>query len=113
VKFASLIEKEENWQLYNQPELDITGYFKLPDEKSISALNKLNQSIFEAGMKVKENGFHLSLFKVPASDFTSRYPDFKTDAEHAVILRSVFMKDEHYNFVDELARRLFETEIGS
>ena len=113
VKFASLIEKEENWQLYNQPELDITGYFKLPDEKSIYALNKLNQSIFEAGMKAKENGFHLSLFKVPASDFSFRYPDFKTDAEHAVILRSVFMKDEHYNFVDELARRLFETEIGS
>jgi glutamate/tyrosine decarboxylase-like PLP-dependent enzyme len=112
VKFASLIEKEGNWQLYNQPGLDITGYFKLPDEKSISALNKLNQAIFEAGMNDKENGFHLSLFKVPAPDFTFRFPEFKKDAEHAVILRSVFMKEEHFNFVDELARRLFEMEIS-
>ena len=111
VKFASLIENEENWQLYNQPGLDITGYFKLPDKKSISALNKLNQAIFEAGMNDKENGFHLSLFKVPASDFVSRFPYIKEDAEHAVILRSVFMKEEHFNFVDELARRLFETKI--
>lgn len=108
IRFSKHIQNHPNWALYSSPELDITGYFKTPRTPSLNALNKLNKEIFEKGMKDKENGFHLSLFKIPAQDFIQTFPQYQADAPHAIILRSVFMKEEHASFVDELADRLFK-----
>jgi glutamate/tyrosine decarboxylase-like PLP-dependent enzyme len=107
IRFSERLRKNNHWTLYLQPDLDITCYFKKPADLKLSALNRLNQSVFENGMKDSEKGFHISLFKIPAIQFTKLFPDYETDATNAVILRSVFMKEEHYGFVDELADRLF------
>ncbi len=105
--FSGRIENEPGWELCCEPELDIAGYFKVPRKKSLQELNRINKKVFEAGMQNRENGFFLSLFTIPASLFTKKFPRFKEDAPHAVILRSVFMKEEHFGFTDELADRIF------
>lgn len=105
--FAGLIMNQQNWALYQPPQLDIVGYFKLPTIKNISELNRINKEIFHKGMTDKKNGFHLSLFSIPAEQFIEKFPDFKPDHSHATILRSVFLKPEHEDFVPELADRIF------
>lgn len=110
---AALIKDNNEWELYNEPDLDIVGYFKSPSLKKLSELNRRNKAIFNAGMNNTENGFHLSLFKVSAEVFNRTFPHYNADAPNAVILRSVMMKDEHTHFTDELARRLFAVKIPS
>lgn len=88
--FSESVKNNDTWQLYTEPDLDIVGYFKLPDDNSISSLNNLNREIFKSGMTDKSNGYHLSLFKVSSTEFTKKFPKFTADSEHAVLLRSVF-----------------------
>lgn len=105
--FAGLITEQAHWSLYQPPQLDIVGYFKIPAIKNISELNRINREIFKKGMSDKKNGFHLSLFSIPADQFVMKFPDFNPDQSHATILRSVFLKAEHENFVPQLADRIF------
>lgn len=109
--FASKINPQNEWQLYQQPDLDIVAYFKESDQKSISALNKVNQEVFDKGMELDTKGYHLSLFKIPSDTFAKKFPKYKTDADHATILRSVFMKEEHEEFVEELIERLVTKSV--
>lgn len=104
---SSKIEDEPGWQLYRKPGLDIVAYFNEPPQKSIRELNRINQQIFKQGMDLATGGYHLSLFKVSVDEFAQNFPGYEEDDEHAVILRSVLMKEEHEEFVDELAERLF------
>lgn len=104
--FASKISNQPGWQLYRKPDLDIVAYFKASKKKSLTELNRINQEVFQRGMELDTDGYHLSLYKVQADEFTKNFPEYKSDAEHAVILRSVFMKEEHEEFVDELVKRL-------
>lgn len=104
--FCKQMEAQPDWQLYRKPDLDIAAYFKEPEVKSIHNLNQLSQQIFNRGMEMDTEGYHLSLFKIPADEFTQNFPDYESDADHAIILRSVFMKEEHEDFVDELIERL-------
>ena len=105
-KFASRIKKMDDWKLYREPDLDIVVYFKVSDQKSLRALNTTNQEVFDQGMELDTEGYHLSLFKIPAETFVKNFPEYKTDADHATVLRSVFMKEEHEEFVYELIERL-------
>jgi glutamate/tyrosine decarboxylase-like PLP-dependent enzyme len=106
---AERITNEPGWQVITKPQLDILGYFKEPETKKISDLNRINKQIFQIGMENQEGGFHLSLFKLDAKQFVTIFPDYEPDAPQAVILRSVLMKEEHAVFVDKLANRLFKT----
>lgn len=107
--FASQIQKRDGWKLYQEPDLDIVAYFKEPDQKSIQALNTLSQEVFDKGMELDTEGFHLSLFKIPAETFSTKFANYKVDEDYATILRSVLMKDEHEEFVDTLIDRLIES----
>ncbi|MEX0945379.1 MAG: aminotransferase class I/II-fold pyridoxal phosphate-dependent enzyme [Balneolaceae bacterium] len=106
-EFSGLINNHPDWSIYLPPQLDIVGYFKIPATKNISELNLINKEIFQKGMSDKKNGFHLSLFSIPADQFIKKFPDFNPDMPTATILRSVFLKPEHKNFVTELVDRLF------
>ncbi len=107
VQLSNRIQENDQWELYQRPDLDIIGYFKVPPNAKLSEINRINQAIFDAGMKDKEKGFHLSLFKIPAHLFTKCFPVYEADTSTVVILRSVCMKEEHAGFADELADRLF------
>lgn len=108
VQFSNLLKDSSSFQLYQEPDLDIVGYFPIPEMVKTSEINKLSLSVFEKGMK-RENpseSYHLSLFKIPSERFTTRFPNYQADTETVQILRSVFMKEEHQLFVDELAGRI-------
>lgn len=107
LRFAKRIKNRPGWQIVSEPQLDILGYFAEPNEKKISELNRMNKKLFQLGMENHEDGFHLSLFKLSADEFTQLFPNYAADATEAVILRSVLMKEEHISFIDELSDRLF------
>ncbi|MCK8515234.1 pyridoxal-dependent decarboxylase [Methylonatrum kenyense] len=106
VRFADRIQRSPGWTLYREPDLDIVGYFKTPESKRLSALNRINRDIFQHGMDAGARGYYLSLYTINAVQFLESFPDYEVDTDKAVILRSVFMKEEHKDFVDELATRL-------
>ncbi len=112
-KFAELIRSENGWKLYSEPDLDIAGYFKMPAESSLSAISKMSKAIFDAGMKKNESGFFLSLFQLPADQFKEKFPDVRADQKQVTLLRSVFMKEEHLDYVDELVQQLFSVKTDS
>jgi len=90
-----------------KPELDIVTWFREPPDNSLSSLNACNKSLFELGMNLNREGFFLSLFTVPAEQFTTLFPGYSADEEQAVLLRSVFMKPEHEKWADTLAELIF------
>lgn len=88
---------------YKKPELDILGYF--PSEaKSTSQISAKSKEVFDAGMR--EQSYYLSLYKVPASTFSRLHPEYEVDSDQVTILRSVFMKPEHADFIQELLQRV-------
>lgn len=106
LRFSERAESSANFELYNSADLDIVGYFKIPADRKLSSVSRLSQSVFEDGMKDRESGYHLSLFKVPAPHFAEKFPEYQIDSDFVTILRSVFMKEEHEMFVGILADRL-------
>jgi len=106
--FSIAMDKSETFEVYQNPELDIVAYFPVSKSSKISEVSGLCRKLFKAGMEDKAGGFHLSLFKVSAKEFTSRFPDYKSDEDTVTILRSVFMKPEHLDFIPELVRRLHQ-----
>ena len=108
VQFSSLLKESSSFQLYQEPDLDIVGYFRIPEKTNTSEINKLSHSLFEKGINQKNpaDSYHLSLYKIPADRFTARFPNYRADTDYVQILRSVFMKEEHVGFVNELADRI-------
>jgi len=104
--FAERVKQSNQFELYTEPELDIVGYFKVPEQKTTTAVGEGSNRIFRKGMKNPENGYHLSLFRIPADHFCSAFPGYRADSDSVIILRSVFMKEEHEAFTDILADRL-------
>ena len=109
-RFSTTLINTSGWSVYQEPELDIVGYFKEPNQRNITSLNRLSRTLFKSGMADKKNGFHLSLFNVPVAHFATKFPDYSIDDDHVTILRSTFMKESHLSFIDELTERLFQIE---
>lgn len=106
LRFAEKVHQSCAFEPYNEPALDIAGYFKIPEVKTTRRVSELSQELFDKGMKDRESGYHLSLFKIPSNHFAAKYPEYSADSDSVVILRSVFMKEEHEAFIDELCHRL-------
>lgn len=103
LKMYDLISSSQKLKAYKKPELDILGYF--PSEgNSTSEISKKSKELFDAGMR--DQVFHLSLYRISAEAFSKLHPEFEIDSEEVTILRSVFMKPEHDNFVNILFKRI-------
>lgn len=98
-----LIGSSQKLKTYKRPELDILGYFP-SGAKTTSEISAKSKEVFEAGMR--EKSFYLSLYRIPAKNFTRLHPEFEVDSDDVTILRSVFMKPEQEEFVEELLRRI-------
>lgn len=103
LKMEKLIFESGKLRVYKSPQLDILGYFPA-DNKTTSQISAQCKAIFEAGMR--EKSFYVSLYKVPAKEFARLHPKYNIDSETVTILRSVFMKPEHEDFVGELVERI-------
>ncbi|MBO6522224.1 MAG: aspartate aminotransferase family protein [Balneolaceae bacterium] len=101
----SLIVESDKLEPYKKPELDILTYFPINSStNNVSEISALSKKVFEAGMK--DQSFYLSLFKVPSSTFTRLHPQFTADEDQVTILRSVLMRPEQADFVEELVKRI-------
>ena len=105
VKGYKLLAASSKLIAYKEPELDILTYFPIPGStKTVSEISALSKKVFEKGME--EKSFYLSLFKVKSSDFCRLHPQFEADDGTVTILRSVLMRPEQADFIEELFLRI-------
>ena len=94
--------------LYQAPELDIVTYFPLIEGNRLSAIDDASGRLLAAGMAEPERPVFVSTLRVTAEAFGRRHPAVKADADGGRIVRSVLMKPEAEEYVDELNDRVEE-----
>lgn len=99
----AILGESSKIEAYKKPELDILGYFPAGLSKT-SEVSAKSKEIFDKGMR--DRTFYLSLYKVPVEEFVRLHPHYEADSETVTILRSVFMKPEQEEFVEELMNRI-------
>ncbi len=105
VKWAELITVSDHLELYQQPELDIVGYFPVVDPATLSGIDTASARILADGMTGPDQVF-LSTLRADREAFTARHPDITADADSARILRSVLMKPESEHHVEDIHRQV-------
>ncbi len=102
-----LLNRSDKFKCVNRPDLDILGYFPVPDQKSTSSVSELSKALFRAGENESpRKSFYASLYKVNSNEFSACFPDYTTNTDTVTVLRSVLMKPEHEPFVNKLSERL-------
>ena len=101
LRWAELIEGSEALTLYQQPELDIVSYFPTVEPAALSAIDAASARVLAAGMSASDPVF-LSTLRATAEAFGQRHPQIERDTDGARILRSVLMKPESEQHVEEL-----------
>ena len=94
--------------LYQPPELDIVTYFPLTEGPRLSAIDDASGRLLAAGMADPRRPVFVSTLRVTAGAFGRRHPAVKADADGARIVRSVLMKPEAEDYLDELNDRVEE-----
>ncbi|RNC79276.1 MAG: aminotransferase class I/II-fold pyridoxal phosphate-dependent enzyme [Balneola sp.] len=109
LKGFSLMETCPFLTPYKMPQLDILTYFPKTNEiRTTEQISSISKKVFDAGMNTRK--FYLSLYKVPADSFTEFHPNFEVNTETVTILRSVLMRPEQADFIEELVARI-EREV--
>jgi tyrosine decarboxylase/aspartate 1-decarboxylase len=93
------LEHDDRFMTAFAPELDIV--FWSPRAPSISAASEQSRRIFEVAAR---NQLHLALAELPTSFFD--LAEMQADRPTLLCLRSVLMKPEHLDWIDELWRVL-------
>jgi tyrosine decarboxylase / aspartate 1-decarboxylase len=97
--FYNLIKNDNRWIVSFEPELDIVTW--LPNEDSIENINRISHKIFEEAAKFN---LHLAIANLP-----TKFYNIKLNTSISVTaLRSVFMKPEHNNWIEEIYKILTE-----
>ncbi|MBG0851421.1 aspartate aminotransferase family protein [Streptomyces spinoverrucosus] len=105
LRWAELITASDHLELYQQPELDIVGYFPSVEPATLSGIDRASARILADGMASSDPVF-LSTLKADREAFTARHPKISADADSARILRSVLMKPESEHHVEHIHRRV-------
>jgi tyrosine decarboxylase/aspartate 1-decarboxylase len=91
------IKADRRYRTIFPPSLDIVVW--APDGRSASQISERSDHIFDAA--AQEN-LHLAKFKFPTSILKSHWMDVDFDQDTVVCLRSVLMKPEHLEWVDQI-----------
>lgn len=108
LNFSQLLETSDKFSVLVEPDLDIVTYFARFKGMTSSKISEVSKNLFTQGMQDKEDGMHLSLYRVSSSFLSRLFPDVVADADETVVLRSVLMKPEHKKFAPELLKRLIK-----
>ncbi|MEX0771412.1 MAG: aminotransferase class V-fold PLP-dependent enzyme [Balneolaceae bacterium] len=101
------LNRSDRFTVYTNTELDIVTYFPIPEAKKASSVTRLSKKVFKQCMEQNpDQSLFLSLCQIPADSFAKLHPDYEPDRGMVTILRSVLMKPEHENFVNEIMNRL-------
>ncbi len=85
------------------PELDIVVY--CVDAEDTQTTNRRARTVFEIAAA---KGLHLALAEFPVSFLRSVNPDIEVNSETVTCLRSVLMKPEHRDWIDDIVAILDE-----
>jgi glutamate/tyrosine decarboxylase-like PLP-dependent enzyme len=110
LRWSELIETSEYLELFGKPELDILGYY--PRANSLSAVDAASARVLHEGMTAAHDPVFLSTLRLSAERLTARHPSLETDAAGARILRSVLMKPETEDYLDQLHSRVEQLAKG-
>jgi glutamate/tyrosine decarboxylase-like PLP-dependent enzyme len=99
LELARRLSESDQWVVPFPPELDIVVWS--PRAKSASEASAQSRRIFE---RAAANDLHLALIQLPVRYFAGTH--FEADQDHILCLRSVLMKPEHANWIDEIFERL-------
>jgi glutamate/tyrosine decarboxylase-like PLP-dependent enzyme len=86
-----------------RPELDIVVW--LPRAPTTSAASERSRGVFEAAAR---RGLHLAVAQLPSEFFALEEAGVARDADTVACLRSVLMKPEHLDWIEEIWKRLSE-----
>ena len=107
LKMAENMENDQNWQLFDKPELDIVCYYPIRGIETFDNLRERCNQIMQQGMNATpSDALFVSLFTIEAKKIANMHPDWSLDVDRTLILRSVLMKPEHLSYIPELMRRL-------
>jgi glutamate/tyrosine decarboxylase-like PLP-dependent enzyme len=101
LRWTELIDGSEALTLYQRPELDIVTYFPAVEPAALSAIDEASARVLAEGMSGADPVF-LSTLRASAEAFGCRHPQVERDGDGARILRSVLMKPESEQHVEEL-----------
>jgi len=99
-RWAELLRRSDLLTLHLEPELDIVTFFA--SGETLSQVDARSAAILNAGMSDSDEPTFLSVLNVERSVLAALHPELKGDADAARVLRSVLMKPEHEQTVDEL-----------
>ena len=100
--FAKRLKADPRFLVPLTPELDIVVYAWRA--RTASEASAASQAIFDAAAK---QDLHLALIRLPVTMF----PDLAADQEYVLCLRSVLMKPEHEQWVEEIYNRLIKAAV--
>lgn len=99
LKWHSLISKSNILISLLKPELDIVVYFPKTNNFSTKSISLASEKIFNELMNRKQNPIYLAKYKYNSKMFKQIFPNAKIDSKEIILLRSVFMKPEHDNYI--------------
>jgi hypothetical protein len=97
LSLAQRLAADSRWLVPFLPELDIVVW--APRGASIRLASELSQRIFNAAAK---HGLHLALIRLPQAYFPSLAGDSSNREDTVLCLRSVLMKPEHREWVNQI-----------
>nr|WP_206327834.1 aminotransferase class I/II-fold pyridoxal phosphate-dependent enzyme [Streptomyces sp. S3(2020)] len=111
LNWAELIAASAHLELYQPPELDIVSYFPLVEPATLSGIDAASARILSDGMTGPDPVF-LSTFRAGREAFALRHPKVAADADATRILRSVLMKPESEDAVEQLHARVEQLSLS-
>jgi glutamate/tyrosine decarboxylase-like PLP-dependent enzyme len=97
VSFAQRLAGDSRWLVPFLPELDIVVW--APRASSVRLASERSQRIFRAAAN---RGLHLALIRLPAGYFPSLAADSSDGRDTVLCLRSVLMKPEHREWLNQI-----------
>ena len=102
LQWNKLINNSDILRPFITPELDIVTYFPATKELKTSTISDTSDKIFNLLMNRKVNPVYLAKYKASSQKIKLLRPEIIINSNEVTILRSVFMKPEHNNYIQQL-----------
>ncbi len=105
-EFHSRLQASDYFTPLMQPELDIVVYAVNSGDTNAASENA--RQLFK---DAADRGLHLALIELPSTLVATRLPEISVNSDTVTCLRSVLMKPEHANWLDEIVAILESARV--
>jgi glutamate/tyrosine decarboxylase-like PLP-dependent enzyme len=100
LRFQQLLKNIDKLKLVLPPELDIVNFF--PNKITTNEISQESERIFRRLMNRKSKPIYLSKYRLSSDYLLRLHPTLRKNSNETVVLRSVLMKPEHEQYIDEI-----------